>query len=130
MATFYLAQKQAIRAVAIGRSGEVFCGGFAEFGYWSKDLSGRLNYTSLSAQLGEGQIGKEEIWHILVLPDCSFQSFSTIYKFDYQRVLPVKPPNAIMFAQFVNEVVLPVIDRGLMSSYRIILFASCRARKF
>jgi len=112
---FALPEKQAVRAVAIGRSGEVFCGGFAEFGYWAKDFSGQLAYTSLSAQLGEGQMGKEEIWHILVLPDCVFfQSFSTLYKFDYQKLVPIKPPNAIMFAQLVNgKVVLPVIERGL-----------------
>ncbi len=112
---FALPEKQAIRAVAIGRSGEIFCGGFAEFGFWVKGASGRLSYKSLSAQLGEGQVGKEEIWHILVLSDCVlFQSFSTIYKFDYQKVVPIKPPNAIMFAQAVNgRVVLPVIERGL-----------------
>ena len=59
---FALPEKQAVRTVAIGRGGEIFCGGFAEFGYWAKDASGRLNYTSLSAKLGEGQVGKEEIW--------------------------------------------------------------------
>lgn len=112
---FPMPEKQAVRAVGIGRDGQVFCGGFSEFGYWSKDAAGRMNYTSLSTQLGEGQVGKEEIWHILVLPDCVlFQSFSTIYKFDYQKVVVIKPPNAIMFAQWVNgKVVLPVIERGL-----------------
>ena len=112
---FALPEKQAIRAVGIGRSGEIFCGGFAEFGFWAKEASGQLSYTSLSAQLGEGQIGKEEIWHILVLPEyVLFQSFSTLYKYDYHKVVPIKPPNAIMFAQLVNgQVVLPVIERGL-----------------
>jgi DNA-binding CsgD family transcriptional regulator len=112
---FALPEKQAVRAVGVGRSGEIFCGGFAEFGFWAKDPSGRLNYTSLSAQLGESQVGKEEIWHILVMPDyVLFQSFSTLYKYDYQKVVPIKPPNAIMFAQAVNgQVVLPVIERGL-----------------
>ncbi|MFN0216581.1 MAG: two-component regulator propeller domain-containing protein [Saprospiraceae bacterium] len=112
---FPLPEKQAVRAVATGRSGEIFCGGFAEFGYWSKDGSGQLVYNSLSTQLGEGQVSKEEIWHILVLPDyVLFQSFSTLYKFDYQKVIPIKPPNAIMFAQAVNGlVIVPVIERGL-----------------
>jgi len=112
---FALPEKQAVRAIAIGRTGEVFCGGFAEFGFWAKDASGNLIYTSLSAQLGEGQVGKEEIWHILVQPEyVLFQSFSTLYKYDYQKVVPIKPPNAIMFAQAVNgQVVLPVIERGL-----------------
>ena len=73
---FALPEKQAVRAVGVGQKGEIFCGGFAEFGYWSRVASGQLKYTSLSAQLGEGQVGKEEIWHILVLPDAVlFQSF-------------------------------------------------------
>jgi DNA-binding CsgD family transcriptional regulator len=112
---FTLPEKQAVRCVAIGRSGEVFCGGFAEFGYWGKDATGQLRYHSLSAPLGEGQLGKEEIWHILALPDyVLFQSFSTIYKYDYQTVQALKPPNAIMFARLVNDkVLLPVIERGL-----------------
>lgn len=112
---FSLPGKQAVRAVAVGRSGEVFCGGFAEFGFWTKDGSGRSVYTSLSAQLGEAQVEKEEIWHILVLPDAVlFQSFSTLYKFDYQKVESIKPPSAIMFAQSVNgRLILPVIERGL-----------------
>ncbi len=112
---YALPEKQALRCVAVGRSGEVFCGGFAEFGYWEKDAAGQLRYHSLSARLGEGQVGKEEIWHILALPDyVLFQSFSTIYKYDYQKVQALKPPNAIMFAQLVNDrVLLPVIERGL-----------------
>lgn len=112
---FTLPEKQAVRTVAIGRSGEIFCGGFGEFGYWEKDASGQLRYHSLSATLGEGQVDKEEIWHILVLPDyVLFQSFSTLYKFDYQKVEPITPPNSIMFAQVLaGKVVLPVIERGL-----------------
>ncbi len=112
---FALPEKQAVRAVGVGQKGEIFCGGFAEFGYWSRVASGQLKYTSLSAQLGEGQVGKEEIWHILVLPDAVlFQSFSTIYKYDYQKVVPIKPPNSIMFAQLIHDkVVIPVIERGL-----------------
>lgn len=112
---YELPEKQAVRSVAIGPAGQIFCGGFAEFGFWVKDASGRLQYNSLSADLDEGQLGKEEIWHILVLPDyVLFQTFSTIYKYDYQIVTSIKPPNAIMFAQLVNDrVVLPVIERGV-----------------
>lgn len=112
---YELPEKQAVRAIATGRNGEIFCGGFAEFGFWAKDASGRLSYTSLSAQLGAAQASKEEIWHILVLPDfVLFQSFSTIYKYNYQKISVLKPPGAIMFAQWVNgKVVLPVIGKGL-----------------
>lgn len=112
---YWLPEKQAVRTVACGPAGQVFCGGFAEFGFWQKDGKGRFNYTSLSAALGENTIEKEEIWHILVLPDAVlFQSFSMLYKYDYQKVVAIKPPGAIMFVQVVNDrVVVPVIDHGL-----------------
>lgn len=113
--SFFFPEKQTIRAVAMGRQGEVFCGGFAEFGYWKADNTGRFTYTSLSRAVDADKLGKEEIWHILVGPDfVLFQSFSTLYKFDYQKVTVLRPPGSIMFAQSVNSrVLLPVIGRGL-----------------
>lgn len=113
--SFFLPEKQTVRAVATGRNGEIFCGGFAEFGYWAPDASGRMAYTSLSEQSLTEQLPKEEIWHILVLPDCVlFQSFSILYKYDYRKVIPIKPPEAIMFARSVTgRVLLPVIGQGL-----------------
>ncbi len=113
--SFFLPEKQTIRAVAVGPHGEVFCGGFAEFGFWQADTGGRLTYTSLSRGVDADKLGKEEIWHILVGPDfVLFQSFSTLYKFDYHHVTVLRPPNSIMFARLVdNQVLLPVIGRGL-----------------
>lgn len=112
---YAMPEKQTVRTVAIGRDGAIFCGGFAEFGFWKKNEAGRLTYTSLSNDVRAEQLGKEEIWHILTLPDyVLFQSFSTIYKFDYQKITVLRPPEAIMFAREVNgRVLLPVIGRGL-----------------
>lgn len=112
---YSMPENQTVRAVAIGRNGEVFCGGFAEFGFWKKSPNGQLVYTSLSSQVRAQHLEKEEIWHILPMPDyVLFQSFSTIYKFDYQKITVLEPPNSIMFAREVNGVVLlPVIGRGL-----------------
>ncbi|MEO6036999.1 MAG: two-component regulator propeller domain-containing protein, partial [Saprospiraceae bacterium] len=113
--SFFLPEKQTIRAVGTGPHGEVFCGGFAEFGYWQTDGTGRFVYTSLSRGVDGDKLSKEEIWHILVGPEfVLFQSFSTIYKFDYQKVTVLHPPNSIMFARSCNgQVLLPVIGRGL-----------------
>lgn len=113
--SFYLPEKQTVRAVATDDLGHIFCGGFAEFGFWAKNANGQMAYTSLSALLDNGSVGKEEIWHILVMPGyVLFQSFSSLYKYDYQKVTPIEPPNSIMFAQAVNgQVVVPVIERGL-----------------
>lgn len=112
---FVMPGKQTVRAVATGRDGEVFCGGFAEFGFWKTDATGHFKYTSLSSQVRAEHLDKEEIWHILPMPGyVLFQSFSTIYKFDYQNITVLKPPSSIMFAREVNgRVLLPVIGRGV-----------------
>ena len=112
---FLLPEKQTVRTVMVGLDGAIFCGGFAEFGYWKPNASGQMEYHSLSGQIQAGLLGKEEIWHILVAPSyVLFQSFSAIYKYDYHKVTVVRPPNSIMFAREVNgKVLLPVIGRGL-----------------
>jgi hypothetical protein len=114
-ALFVMPEKQTVRAIAMGKNGEIFGGGVAEFGYWKTGKTGRLEYTSLSASTRADQLVKDEIWHILVLPNyVLFQSFSTIYKYDYQKVTILQPPGNIMFAQQVNgRVLLPIIGRGL-----------------
>ena len=120
-------EKQTVRAVAVGRNGEVFCGGFAEFGFWKMNENGRFVYTSLSSQVRAEHLEKEEIWHILPMTGyVLFQSFSTIYKYDYQKITVLEPPNSIMFAREVNgAVLLPVIGRGVYellpdNSFRLI----------
>lgn len=112
---FSLPNHQIVRAVASGANGEIFCGGYAEFGYWSPGLDGRWVYRSLSSELPTGELGSEEIWHI---EPCQgfvlFQTFSTIYKYDYHTLRVLRPPNSVMFATFVNgKVLVPVIDMGL-----------------
>ncbi len=112
---YSLPENQTVRAVAVGRDGAVFCGGFAEFGYWKTGADGRLAYHSLSAQIRGDRLEKEEIWHILAGKDfVLFQSFSTIYKYDYKQVTILQPPNAIMFVRETQgRVLAPVIGRGI-----------------
>lgn len=112
---YSLPENQTVRAVATGMRGEVFCGGFAEFGYWKTGPDGQLHYHSLSAGVHSDRLGKEEIWHIVVRKDfVLFQSFSTVYKYDYQQVAILKPPNSIMFAHDIyGRILVPVIGRGI-----------------
>lgn len=113
--TWALPDRQTVRAVAIGPQGEVFCGGFAEFGYWKRDAFGQLKYTSLSHDVRSNRMGKEEIWHIFQGQGCVyFQSFSVIYKYDYQKVTEIIPPEAVMFATVADgRILIPVIGQGL-----------------
>jgi len=110
-----LPEKQTIRAVAAGDNGTIFCGGFAEFGYWRSGPGGKLLYTSLSQSVNSDRIGKEEIWHIFFGDGCVFfQSFSLIYRYDYQKVVELTAPNAIMFAaQTEGHIWVPTFWHGL-----------------
>lgn len=113
--TFFLPEKQTVRSVATGNNGEIFCGGFAEFGFWQTGADGRLVYFSLSDSVRADLLGQEEIWHILAGDHfVLFQSFSTVYKYDYHTVTVLRPPEAVMFAQRVDgRIYLPVIGRGI-----------------
>lgn len=106
---------QPVRSVAIGTDGRVYCGGFAEFGYWERQNGALLRYHSLGEQLTSELFQKEEIWHILPGRDfVLFQSFSTIYKYADGKVISLKPPGAIMFAQQIRDkIYVPVIGQGI-----------------
>ena len=110
-----LPNKQIIRSVASDSRSRIYVGGFAEFGFFEKNAFGTLEYTSLSKNLTFEKVKKEEIWHIVVTPQAVyFQSFSTIYIFDYQQVTVLNPPDNIMFLRPVNgRLILPVIAKGL-----------------
>jgi hypothetical protein len=110
-----LPNKQIIRSVAADTRSRIYVGGFAEFGFFEKNALGNLEYTSLSKNITFEKVKKEEIWHIVVTPHAVyFQSFSTIYKFDYQQVTVLNPPDNIMFLRPVNgQLILPVIAKGL-----------------
>ncbi len=110
-----LPNKQIIRSVAADNRSRIYVGGFAEFGFFEKNAFGNLEYTSLSKNLTFEKVRKEEIWHIVVTPKAVyFQSFSTLYVFDYQQVTVLNPPDNIMFLRPVNgRLILPVIAKGL-----------------
>ncbi len=102
---YQLPEGQVVRAVA-HMGGKIYAGGFAEFGYFEPDVSTKWRYVSLSKELTSEAIRTEEIWNILVHPPSGnvfFQSFSTIFKFDGQRVKQITPPANIMFLENVHD---------------------------
>lgn len=110
-----LPNKQIIRSVAADKRGRVYVGGFAEFGFFQKNAFGNLEYTPLSKNIKYDKVKHEEIWHILVTAQAVyFQSFSTIYKYDFHDITVLSPPDNIMFLHEVNgRLILPVISKGL-----------------
>lgn len=113
-----LPEKQLVRSVACDSRGRIYAGGYGEFGYWEANAQGLLEYHSLSKQVQSGLVGKEEIWHILVRPqEVLFQSFSTIYRYDFERIHVINPPfpHSIMFVYELNGALwVQVRGKGLM----------------
>jgi ligand-binding sensor domain-containing protein len=102
--TLQLPQKPIVRSVAADAKGRVFVGGFAEFGFFGRDDKGNFQYHSLSKDVRFEKVKREEIWHILVHNQVVyFQSFSTIYKYDYKDVTVLSPPSNIMFLKAANN---------------------------
>jgi hypothetical protein len=93
----------------------VFCGGFQEMGYWTKDDCDFYSYHSLMHLVPEGALNNEEIWHIISDGhSIYFQSFAVLLKYDGKKVESIPVPGNIMFLQVTEgEKWLPVIDKGL-----------------
>lgn len=113
--THLLPEKQIVRSVACDQNGWIFTGAYGEFGYWKRNPGGFLAYTSLSAPFKNDHAGKEEIWHIVTGKGwVLFQSFSTIFLYDYQSVREITPPGNLMFIQKIGDKILvPVINKGI-----------------
>lgn len=64
----------------------VYTGSFMEFGYWKRNVFGRLEYTSISSKLSVSLIEDEEFWNIIGLENYMvFQSLSRIYIYNVQE---------------------------------------------
>ena len=114
-ALFQLPHRQAVRSVACDSLGNIFTGAFGEFGYWENNRQGHLIYHSLLNDSIRTVAEKEEIWNILLFEDVVvFQSFSSIFIYDYQAARLLHTPGNIMFAFEVNnELLIQVIGEGI-----------------
>ncbi|MCU0379088.1 MAG: hypothetical protein MUC78_12610 [Bacteroidales bacterium] len=94
--TFPVPHRQGARSVYVNDEGVVFTGSFEDFGFWTKDQSGGLSYHSLA---GEAEVAKnDEIWNIFELNHTLlFQSFTTVYKYDYNTVSAISTPSNMLF---------------------------------
>jgi len=60
----------------------IYTGCYMDFGYWKKDESGNLNYTSLVETLNVTVKEDEQFWNIIINEDyVLFQSLSNIYSY-------------------------------------------------
>ncbi len=112
--SFSLPENQAVRALGMDEEGNIFGGGYGEFGFWSYDSTDRLFYHSLSASLPSDLIASQEIWQLLIGPDwVLFQSFTTFFLYDYEKVSIITPPGGgnISLAHWVGDKIY-LLKRG------------------
>ncbi|NJK86958.1 MAG: transcriptional regulator, partial [Bacteroidales bacterium] len=102
-----------VRSVHVDDNGTVFTGTFEEFGYWKTNKIGELEYQPLS-HLTHIQ-KNDDIWKIYELNQkIYFQSFTTIYVYDYQNIMAIKTPYIALFMfRAANGFIVQFIDNGL-----------------
>ncbi|MHC1733308.1 MAG: hypothetical protein AB9888_14925 [Bacteroidales bacterium] len=104
---------QGVRSVYVNSDGLIFTGSFEDFGFWRKDRSGLLSYTSLATSAGVVQ--NDEIWNICEINHMLyFQSFTSVYVYDYSGVRRIAAPSSLLFFFRVgNRFIAQAIDEGL-----------------
>lgn len=103
--TLYKMNKAPIlRSLAVKSHNTIFTGGYEEFGRWDRDISGELIYTSLSDSIDKSSFRNDDFWKIWI--DTSvvyFQSFNTIYVYDYKNITSITSENGFLFLSKVRD---------------------------
>lgn len=93
-----------VRSVAVLSHNTVFTGSYEEFGRWDRDISGKLIYTSLSKNIDKKLFKNDDFWKIWITEDkVYFQSFSSIYIYDYNTIERVPFKDGFLFLSKVRD---------------------------
>ncbi|WP_037316144.1 LuxR C-terminal-related transcriptional regulator [Salegentibacter sp. Hel_I_6] len=112
---FPLPNGSIIRSVFVYKD-KIFTGSYKEFGYWKKDNTGKLYYTSLIPKLGKYAMQSEEFWEILAFKDdIYFRSFGAIYKYDHKTIEPIQNVVSNKMIVYKDELLLAVRKDGIFS---------------
>ena len=101
---FPMPSRKIARSVSIGNDEKIYTGAIEEFGYWAKDATKGLTYTSLVPLLKNVDLHNHEIWKIVQSQNkVYFQGFSCLFVYDKQTVKPIKLPGSIVFLLKAGE---------------------------
>ena len=102
---FTLPNKTAIRSVFCIKD-RIYTGSYEEFGYWTEDAYGSLQYTSLS-KLISTTFANEEFWQITAWQGAIvFRSFGNLYVYNGQTITTERPQTIITAMQVHNDKLL------------------------
>lgn len=105
-----------VRSVTVGEDDNIYVGSYQEFGYWSRNRSGMLTYTSLSKKfLTNNALHNDEIWRILGHNGkIYFQSFSNIFVYDGTQVTILNPNSTmVLLMKASGRLFIHLVDKGL-----------------
>lgn len=106
------------RSIAVLSHNTIFTGSYEEFGRWDRDISGKLVYKSLSEGLEKSLFKNDDFWKIWIGQDCVyFQSFSSIYIYDYKTVQKVPEEDGFLFLCKVRDEFL--VQKMLGALYKL-----------
>ncbi|AYN66410.1 Two component regulator three Y domain-containing protein [Euzebyella marina] len=93
----------------------IYTGSYEEFGYWEKDETGLLNYTSLTHLIQDHTFTNEEFWQIIPFENkIVFRSFSTIYIYEDDQITIFNPEQVITnIAVQNNQLIVASKSNGL-----------------
>lgn len=76
-----------IRAVQLGQNGVVYVGGQGDFGFFSPDANGNMQYHSLRDQLPEVDRQFGDVWDVVVLPEGVFyRTDQQVFRYHHEKV--------------------------------------------
>ena len=94
--------------------GRIYTGSYQEFGYWARDNTGEMQYTSLIPLLAEFELQSEEFWEILSLnSSIYFRSFGAVYKYDGTAIEKVLDVNSNKMIPFRDRLLIAKSRDGL-----------------
>lgn len=102
-----------LRSLAVDSHNTIYTGGYEEFGRWDRDITGKLVYTSLSKDVDKTVFRNDDFWKIWVEPAyVYFQSFNSIYIYDYDTINRVPFDDGFLFLSKVRDKYLVQEMRG------------------
>ena len=101
--TFTMPYRQGVRSVYVNDDGMIFTGSYEDFGIWEEDTPGELVYRSLALDTDVPK--NDEIWNIFELNHTVyFQSFTSVYAYNYNTVTTIRCPSNMLFFFRAGEI--------------------------
>ncbi|MDD5150347.1 MAG: triple tyrosine motif-containing protein [Flavobacterium sp.] len=114
---YVLPNLSVVRAVKTGKSGEIYVGGYNEFGFFKANLKGKLVYHSIARSLDKKIFNTIDIvWKIHLYKDeVIFQSFNNSFVYKNNTIKILKPFSHFQFSFMVgNSIYFQDVTKGLL----------------